>query len=107
MRKLLGFLNLLDAEKRLSLTNLALIACVAKVIVAQNPSFVELGGLLLSLTNYAHKRSSNSSPQVIENTQLTELASKLEGFEAVKKQIETIQSKFTAVDLSLGIKRSI
>lgn len=54
--KLLKFLNLLDAAGNLSITNIAVIIVLAKLIMTPAVSITEVGMLLITLSNYAMKR---------------------------------------------------
>lgn len=57
--KILDFFNLLDYSNRISLTNLALIALVGKLLVTPNPDFATIGSVIIAFANYMHKRSTN------------------------------------------------
>jgi len=57
MEKLLKKLNLLDTENNLSLTNIAVIVILVKLILTPTWSLNEAGMLLIGMTNYMHKRS--------------------------------------------------
>lgn len=60
MKKVLTFLNLLDAAGNLSISNVAVCVCIAKLAVAHPFALSELGALMISLLNYGHKRYVNS-----------------------------------------------
>ena len=55
-KRLLKFLNLTDRQGNLSITNIAVIVCITKVAIAPTFTITEVGALMLSLINYAHKR---------------------------------------------------
>ena len=55
LHKVLTYLSLTDGPT-LSLTSVALLVVVVKVALAPQASLVDLGALLLSLANYAHRR---------------------------------------------------
>lgn len=59
----LGWLGLLDQEKKLSLTQLAVWITLIKLALAPSTSLVDLGALLVTVANYAHKRAVNSESQ--------------------------------------------
>lgn len=59
MKSFLSFLNLTDTSGNLSITNIAVIVCVVKIALAPQFSITEVGALLVSLLNYAHKRFVN------------------------------------------------
>lgn len=56
-KRLLKFLNLTDRQGNLSITNIAVIVCITKIAIAPTFTITEVGALMLSLFNYAHKRS--------------------------------------------------
>lgn len=55
MLKILGFLNLLDSENRLSLTNLAVYVTLVKLLVS-DAAPIDIAALVTATLNYAHKR---------------------------------------------------
>ncbi len=57
--KILDFLNILDYSGRISLTNLALISLVGKLLISPNPDFATIGSVVVAMANYMHKRSIN------------------------------------------------
>lgn len=57
--RVLKFLSLLDNEGNLSISNIAVIVCVTKLAIAPHFSVTEVGALMVSLLNYAHKRYTN------------------------------------------------
>ena len=59
--KVLDFCNILDDNRCLSLTNLAVIAMVVKMVCTKSPDMATLGATVVSLMNYMHKRSTNNS----------------------------------------------
>lgn len=61
MLRVLKFLNLLDADGNLSITNVAVIVCVTKMALAAQMNGCDLGALLAVLLNYGHKRMVNSN----------------------------------------------
>lgn len=66
MKQVLNFLNILDSDGNLSLTNLAFIAMVAKLVLTKNPDYATLGATVATVLNYMHKRNTNnenSGPQ--------------------------------------------
>lgn len=62
--RVLQFFNLLDNDKNLSISNVAVIVCVTKIAIAPEFSITEVGALLVSLLNYAHKRYVNDNVKV-------------------------------------------
>lgn len=61
LTRALLFLNLLDVQGNLSITNIAVIVCVTKIALAPQFSIAECGALMVSLLNYAHKRHTNAN----------------------------------------------
>jgi hypothetical protein len=62
MMRVLKFLRIVDAGKPLevSITNVACWVVIIKIAIAQQASMADLGAMLVSLANYAHKRHLNS-----------------------------------------------
>lgn len=87
----LTFLNLLDREGKLSLTNIVLLAMTVKVCIAPTVSATEAVTLFLALANYAHKRAENAKALVTSDNEATEL-------EAIKKQLTDLTSVATSVE---------
>lgn len=54
--KVLSFFNLLDQAGNLSITNVAVIVCVVKMALSSQFSGMDVGALVGTLLNYAHKR---------------------------------------------------
>ena len=82
---LLNWCNLLDRSKKLSITNLAVLICVAKMAIAPQVSLVDAGMLLISLLNYGHKRSEGNKAAKEERKELV--------VSAIQEQIDSMQSK--------------
>jgi hypothetical protein len=61
MIKLLDFLNLLDSDKRISLTNVGLVVLVAKLAFSGCNDLTAIAGVIAGFSNYAHKRSTIAS----------------------------------------------
>jgi predicted membrane protein len=59
MKRALLFLNLLDCNGNLSITNIAVIICLVKIATAAQFTGTEVGALIATLLNYAHKRFVN------------------------------------------------
>jgi hypothetical protein len=60
MKRVLSFLNLIDSEGNLSITNAAVIICVTKMAIMPTFSMTEVTALLVAMLNYAHKRATNN-----------------------------------------------
>ena len=63
-KKILKFWRLIDSEGLLSLTNLAVLVVMIKIILVPATSIADLGVLLVSLLNYAHKRYTTTSTKI-------------------------------------------
>lgn len=59
-KKVLKFLSLLDRGGNLSITNIAVIVCITKIAISPTFTITEVGALMLSLLNYAHKRKESN-----------------------------------------------
>jgi hypothetical protein len=55
MLRVMKFLNLLDSENRLSLTNLAVYITLVKTLVSEAAP-IDIAALVTATLNYAHKR---------------------------------------------------
>lgn len=91
-KQLANFLNLLDAQGKLSITNVAVIVCLLKLAFAPAASITEAGTLLVALANYAHKRYTNATPEP------TEVDPELQ------KQLNEMQSTVSNLALKAGLK---
>lgn len=56
LKKLLKFLQLVDREGNLSITNIAMIVLITKLAVLSQFTMTEVSAFLLALLNYSHKR---------------------------------------------------
>lgn len=97
MNKILSFLSLLDSEGRLSITNLAMYVCLAKLAIAPSASVVDLGALLLSFANYLHKR------QTVANTPAEVVPSEINP--ELGKEVEELKSKVNGLLIRAGMGR--
>lgn len=87
------FLNLLDTSGNISITNLAVIITLFKLVISPSASITEAGILLVTLSNYAHKR--------LINKQQSESSDKTNPLE---EKISEMESKLTALSFQAGIK---
>lgn len=92
-RQIADFLNLLDAQGKLSITNVAVIVCLLKLAFAPAASITEAGTLLVALANYAHKRYTNATPEAPDK-----------GAEELQKQLDEMQSTVSNLALKAGLK---
>lgn len=54
--KILDFCNLLDYSGKLSITNIALIGLICKMVFASNVDWPSIVAVIAAFSNYAHKR---------------------------------------------------
>jgi hypothetical protein len=97
MIKFLTFLNVLDAEGRLSITNIAMYSILIKICLSQF-EWASAVSLFVVCLNYAHKRVVNQSAQEPQEDTVT-----LQ-IEEMKSKFEEVQSKVSALVLQAGIK---
>ncbi len=60
LTKVANFLNLLDIEGRLSITNVSLLIVLGKLVFIPEPSLPEICAFIATLANYSHKRMINN-----------------------------------------------
>ena len=65
MKQALTFLSLVGEDGALSITNIAVIVCVVKIAIAPTFSITEVGALMVSLLNYAHRRHVGSKDESV------------------------------------------
>lgn len=69
--KLLNFVNLVDKNRNLSITNMAVYVLLFKIATAKTLDWPTAAALMLSLINYGHKRKYTTlSENQIENEDL-------------------------------------
>mgnify|MGYP001266357776 CR=1 FL=1 len=86
----LRFLNLLDGQGNLSITNTAVYVLIAKIATAPSLDWPTAATLLVTLMNYAHKRTSVQAP-----TEPMEVPPQLqEAADQVKKIAEQVGKVF-------------
>lgn len=98
-KKVLTFFRVIDAhDGMVSLTNLAVLIVLIKLAIVPSTTVMDIGTLLVALTNYTGKKLINKQePEVIENPLLPQ-------FEQMQKTIEQLESSVTALNLQSGIK---
>lgn len=94
--KVLAFLNLLDSEGRLSITNLAVLITLIKLATSTSASITEAGTLLIVLGNYALKRHTIANATAADSDASTIIQASVDD---TKKQIEDIKSTLTSLAL--------
>jgi hypothetical protein len=98
LKSILKFLNVLDANENLSITNLAVIVALVKLAIAPTASITEAGTLLIALANYGHKRFvSSQDVEVPEDTVTPKV-------EAIQSKLEEITSQVSTLVLQSGMK---
>ena len=97
--KILQTLRLLDENKQLSLTNLAVMITLGKLALADQASLENIGALLLALLAYHAKRhtvtKAESHKKVVE---------KAEAIEASAEELKAIKSKLQGIEAVMGMK---
>ena len=101
MVRIFNFLNILDSEGKLSITNLAVYIVLIKLTISPVASLTEAGSLLMVLANYAHKRIVNTA-----NAQPDETPDMITPqIDAMKTKMSDVESKISALSLQAGIKK--
>lgn len=96
----LGWLNLLDSEKNLSLTNLAVVCLVGKMLLSPNLDWPSITGMVVVFANYMHKRQSTDGGKAAESAdQMKTIKAQYEA--AVIAQAKTLADLQTKVS-SIG-----
>lgn len=90
----LSFFNLLDAESKISITNVAVYVCLLKLIISPSASITEAGTLMLALANYGHKRALSSKKT--NNPEIEQLTARMDEMTAT----------VSGLSLQSGIKRN-
>jgi len=93
MSRFLNFFSLLDVGGRLSLTNVAVYACLYKLVVTPSASLVDIGALLLALANYGHKRYTVANAPVREEALVTvpvDISEQLKTLEDLKTTVNAL-----------------
>lgn len=82
VKKVFGFLRIIDSDGQISLTNVALMIVLYKLGTAYSVSFTEIGALFIALANYAGKKVINNANQTPTTdafqVQIGEMQKKLE-----------------------------
>ena len=112
IRKLLKFLQLVDREGNLSITNIATIVVITKIALTATFDWGVISALLVTLLNYGHKRyeankaSKDVRPAAIAvdlkplQDSINELA---DNIQEVKKVADEAKDKASKVALASGI----
>lgn len=70
--RLLDFCNLLDYNKKISITNIALIALISKIMMAVTIDFPSVVALATVFANYIHRRSMISKEKLNQSKEETD-----------------------------------
>lgn len=84
LRRIFYFLQIIDEEPRISLSNIAFLVILGKILVAQNVDWTALVTLSITCLNLMHDRQSNIS--TIPSVQ--DLTTKLQNLENVVDQVK-------------------
>ena len=101
LNNILNFLNLLDSNGRLSITNIAVLIVLTKIAIAPTASLTEMGALFVTLINYHMKRKTIADAQVtpeIEDAITPQI-------EQMKSKLDDALSQVSSLSLKAGIKR--
>jgi hypothetical protein len=63
MKKVLDFLSILGYDGRVSLTNVALIALVTKIVISPSVDWPSVVAIVTAFGNYAHRRGQNAKQE--------------------------------------------
>ena len=97
----LKFLNLLDKDSNLSISNIAVIIVLVKLAFTPSLSLIDAGTLLVTLMNYAHKRHSTAKTVKQSNEFEQSTINKLKEFES---KLSDTESNVAAAMLKVGLK---
>jgi hypothetical protein len=98
LKSILKFLNVLDANENLSITNLAVIVALVKLAIAPTASITEAGTLLIALANYGHKRFVNAQEVEVPEDTVTPKV------EAMQTKLDEVTSQVSTLVLQSGMK---
>lgn len=109
IRKLLKFLQLVDREGNLSITNIATIVVITKIAIAASIDWGVISALLITLLNYGHKR--HEANKAVKNTvepvdmkPIEDVVRKIsEELKEVKKVSEEAKDKASKIAIASGI----
>lgn len=93
----LRFFNLLDKDNKLSITNIAVVTLLIKLVIAPTVSMTEVASLLVVFLNYGHKRNS-----IGKNVNIDSLLA--EHKQELDNKFADIESNVAAAMLKVGLK---
>ncbi len=99
MRRLLTFLNLLDSENNLSITNLAIYLLVGKMMFSPALDWPSVTAMIVTFANYMHKRQVTDAAASSDSTEeMKQIKAQYEAaVVAQAKAITDIQAKLSSV----------
>ena len=98
LMKVVNFLRLIDAEAKLSITNVAVYVVLVKVAIAPEFTLMDAGALFVTLLNYSGKKIINK---------IKEPETKQEPGSAVEERINKLQDKVNSIAVAVGITRKM
>lgn len=93
--KALNFLNLIDNENNLSLTNLSLYMCLVKIPFSN--SFADMAIILPAIALYAHKKILKQKANTISD-ETSKMLKLQESVDSLQKQVENNKQLFSLVE---------
>lgn len=93
--KILNFLSLLDKDNNISITNVAVIIMVTKLMFIPTFTLAEVSAFVIVMLNYGHKRRENAKAASNNKVATDDVSTKL----------EDLESKVGALLLSSGLRR--
>lgn len=109
IRKLLKFLQLVDREGNLSITNIATIVVITKIAIAASIDWGVISALLVTLLNYGHKRHESNKVRptaqiAVDLKPLQDSINKMaDDIQEVKKVADEAKDKASKVALASGL----
>lgn len=96
LRKALYFLRLTDDNNVLSITHIACMVVLTKVALQPNPSIVDMGSLLITLSlYYGKKHMQKDSAKIAEDGKFR--------LDQIEQKVKEIQGQASSVSAHLGI----
>lgn len=102
MIQALKWLNLLDFEGKLSITNVAVYIALVKLATAPTVNTTEAGALLIALANYSYKKHLISKQESQSASEKEDISKTIAD---VKAEVAQVKSTTSALALSVGIKQ--
>jgi len=93
VKAILKFLSLSDYDGNVSISNLAVVACLVKILITPEISMVEVGALLGALSNYSLKRFENRKAVELE----ANLGPEPEEVDNLKADLDMMKSSYDSL----------